>query len=121
MNLIDIVEMLVDWKAASERHDNGNIVKSIIHNVERFHLTEQLGSILLNTAEEMWPEAFEIESPGGKDQTCSYCGRRGHWRPDCPWLAVHSAYWGGRAKEALETLQDEDMKRPRSGWGNSSG
>ena len=29
MNLIDLIEMLMDWKAATLRHDNGDILKSI--------------------------------------------------------------------------------------------
>lgn len=51
MNLIDIVEMLCDWKAASERHNNGNIRKSIEVNANRFGLSPQLVRILENTAD----------------------------------------------------------------------
>lgn len=29
MNLVDIIEMFMDWKAGSERHDTGDIYKSI--------------------------------------------------------------------------------------------
>jgi hypothetical protein len=36
MNLIDIVEMLCDWKASSMRHNDGNILKSIEMNQARF-------------------------------------------------------------------------------------
>lgn len=50
MNLIDLCEMMADWKAASERHNNGNLIKSIEINAERFHITPQLKQILLNTA-----------------------------------------------------------------------
>lgn len=50
MNLIDILEMLCDWKAASERHSNGNIKKSIEINADRFGLSPQLVNILENTA-----------------------------------------------------------------------
>ena len=50
MNLIDLVEMFCDWKASSERHHNGNILKSIEVNKSRFDLSEQLGRILENTA-----------------------------------------------------------------------
>ncbi len=41
MNLIDVLEMLCDWKAASERHNNGNIRKSIEINANRFGLSPQ--------------------------------------------------------------------------------
>ncbi len=53
MNLFDIVEMLMDWKAASERHDDGNIVNSIIHNRQRFGMSNQLVDIFLNTVEHL--------------------------------------------------------------------
>ncbi len=51
MNLIDVIEMLCDWKAATTRHDDGDIGKSITINAERFGLSPQLVSILRNTAE----------------------------------------------------------------------
>lgn len=50
MNLIDLVEMLADWKAASERQQNGNLLTSIEVNAARFKMTDQLKQILLNTA-----------------------------------------------------------------------
>lgn len=50
MNLIDIVEMICDWYAASSRHDNGNIFNSIEINQERFGYSDELKSILINTA-----------------------------------------------------------------------
>ena len=49
MNLLDLVEMLMDWKAASERHNDGNIRKSIEANVDRFKISPQLVKILENT------------------------------------------------------------------------
>ena len=50
MTLIDLVEMVCDWKAASERHDNANFSKSIKHCVERFGIDPQLASIIENTS-----------------------------------------------------------------------
>jgi hypothetical protein len=50
MDLIDLIEMLIDWKAASERHNDGNIRKSIERNADRFNLSPQLVRILENTA-----------------------------------------------------------------------
>lgn len=50
MNLIDIIEMLADWKAASERQHDGNLMKSIEINAQRFNIDGQLKRILLNTA-----------------------------------------------------------------------
>lgn len=49
MNLIDLVEMLCDWKAAGMRHNDGDIHKSIEHNAQRFGIEPQLVQILLNT------------------------------------------------------------------------
>ena len=49
MNLIDLVEMLCDWKAATERHDDGDISKSLEINQSRFQISDQLQSILQNT------------------------------------------------------------------------
>jgi hypothetical protein len=53
MTLMDIIEMLLDWKAASERHSDGDIWKSIDINVKRFNIDPQLASILRNTARSM--------------------------------------------------------------------
>lgn len=50
MNLFDVIEMFVDWKAAGERGKNGNILKSIDINAKRFGISKQLKSILINTA-----------------------------------------------------------------------
>lgn len=52
MSLFDIIEMLVDWKASSERHATGDIYKSIEHNATRFGMSDQLKQIFINTAKE---------------------------------------------------------------------
>lgn len=49
MNLIDLVEMFCDWKASTERHNDGNLLKSIEINAQRFGYDDQLKKILLNT------------------------------------------------------------------------
>lgn len=53
MSLFDLVEMLLDWKAATERMKDGDIRRSIEINAERFKLSPQLKGILLNTLKEM--------------------------------------------------------------------
>lgn len=58
MDLFDIFEMLLDWQAAGERHNDGDIIDSLIKNTERFSITPQLNLILLNTVER-YPEIFE--------------------------------------------------------------
>jgi hypothetical protein len=49
MDLLDLVEMLSDWAAATKRNKNGNIHKSIEHNQTRFGISEQLSKIFTNT------------------------------------------------------------------------
>ena len=49
MNLIDLIEMFCDWKAATERHEDGNFEKSIQLNAKRFEMDPQLVSIFENT------------------------------------------------------------------------
>lgn len=51
MNLVDIVEMFCDWKAASERHNTGNLRKSIEINADRFKMSPQLVKIFENTVD----------------------------------------------------------------------
>lgn len=53
MSLLDIVEMLCDWKAATTRHADGDLRRSLEINVKRFEISEQLEHVLLNTIEEM--------------------------------------------------------------------
>ena len=53
MNLIDIIEMFCDWKAATMRHSDGDIDKSININEGRFKLSQQLFSIFKNTARDL--------------------------------------------------------------------
>ncbi|MFA5391927.1 MAG: DUF5662 family protein [Candidatus Omnitrophota bacterium] len=49
MNLIDVIEMICDWKAATLRHNDGDIKKSIEINEKRFNISPQLAMILQNT------------------------------------------------------------------------
>ena len=50
MDLFDVVEMLLDWKAASERAVHGDVVRSIDLGIDRFGIEPQLAAILRNTA-----------------------------------------------------------------------
>ena len=51
MNLLDIVEMLCDWKASGVRTSDGDIKKSIENNKERFNLSDDMISVFNNTVE----------------------------------------------------------------------
>lgn len=50
MNLVDLVEMFCDWLAATKRHADGDILKSIELNQKRFGYSDDLKMILQNTA-----------------------------------------------------------------------
>ena len=50
MNIIDIIEMLCDWKATTLRHNDGDIYKSIELNQKRYGYDNELKSIFINTA-----------------------------------------------------------------------
>jgi hypothetical protein len=49
MSLFDLIEMLCDWKAATLRHDDGDIRRSIEINQKRFGYSNDLKRIFLNT------------------------------------------------------------------------
>ena len=49
MTLLDLLEMLCDWKASSERHADGDIYRSIEINQSRFGYSDELKTILKNT------------------------------------------------------------------------
>lgn len=49
MNLIDILEMFVDWKASVRRGANGDLNRSIEINQKRFNMSDQLTQIFRNT------------------------------------------------------------------------
>ena len=49
MNLVDLIEMLCDWKAATMRHNDGDIIKSIELNQKRFGYDDEIKQIMINT------------------------------------------------------------------------
>lgn len=51
MNLVQLMEMLCDWKAATMRHADGDLGLSIDQNAERFGYGDYMRRLLLNTAE----------------------------------------------------------------------
>ena len=51
MNLLDLIEMVCDWKAAGERHGNFDLTDLINKNAVRFEMCEQLRQIVLNTVD----------------------------------------------------------------------
>lgn len=53
MTLLDLIEMLCDWLAATARHNDGDIYKSIEINQSRFGYSDEIKSILTNTVNEL--------------------------------------------------------------------
>jgi hypothetical protein len=50
------LEMFIDWVAASRRHADGNVYRSININKDRFSMSDDLVSIFKNTV-----EFFEVD------------------------------------------------------------
>ena len=60
MNLIDVIEMICDWKAASECHADGAIYRSLEINRKRFGMSDQLVSILKNTVDYLFTKTEDV-------------------------------------------------------------
>jgi len=50
MNLVQMLEMLCDWKAATMRHDDGDLKTSIEQNADRFGYGRETRNLLMHTA-----------------------------------------------------------------------
>ncbi len=63
-DLFDLLEMTMDWKAATERMrgGTGDIRKSLEINTERYKIDPQLKQILLNTINRVWPANVQPNS-----------------------------------------------------------
>jgi hypothetical protein len=53
MTLLDLAEMLSDWKAASERHGQESVETSLKAMSKRFGISKQFAAILVNTVREL--------------------------------------------------------------------
>lgn len=51
MNLVQVLEMLCDWKAATMRHNDGNLRDSIMVNADRFKYSDEFRDMLIRTAQ----------------------------------------------------------------------
>lgn len=62
MTLMEVLEMLCDWKAAGERHADGDILRSLEIGAKRFKIDPQLHAILTNTVVAMgWVSTDALE------------------------------------------------------------
>ncbi len=53
MSLVQLLEMLIDWKSSSERMRGGSVYNSIEANQKRFGYSDELKKILINTAKSL--------------------------------------------------------------------
>jgi len=53
MSLIDLIEMVCDWKADTMRHDDGDIRRSLVINTKRFNIDPAVAQLLENTINAM--------------------------------------------------------------------
>lgn len=53
MSLLGLIEMICDWKAATMRHADGDILRSVEINQKRFGYSDELKEIFLNTIREL--------------------------------------------------------------------
>jgi hypothetical protein len=80
MSLLDLIEMIVDWKAASERHADGDIEKSITINKQRFGYGDELEAIFRRTTLELYQaytqpwHCFGCGAGGCIGNFCEQCG-----------------------------------------------
>ena len=60
MSLLDVIEMLCDWRAAVDPHQDGDLYQSLLINARRAGIGEQLYAVIENTARELgWLEKAE--------------------------------------------------------------
>ena len=63
MDLIDLIEMLADWKAATERHADGSLPRSIVQNAARFGYDDRFACLLAKTAANLgWITEIEYQA-----------------------------------------------------------
>jgi hypothetical protein len=85
MSLIDLIEMFCDWKAATERHADGSLIKSIELNKKRFGYGDELERIFLRTAIELFPPHFKpwhCFGCGNGGAICNFCEMCGAGKND---------------------------------------
>ena len=80
MNLLDLLEMICDWKASSERHNDGDIFKSIEINQKRFGYSDDIKAVLRNTAEFLVKEKkiWKMMDKGLEEKAEEYAQGKGH-------------------------------------------
>jgi hypothetical protein len=95
MTLVDLIEMLADWKATTERVSHGDLRRSIRVNADRFGYGDELAQILLGTAEHFgWVPAetapAALDSRAVLESLVRMAGPEG-----IGWTAMHKALHSG--------------------------
>ena len=67
MNVLDIMELLADWKSATLRHNDGDLIRSINYNQDRFKYSDDLKQIFLNTAKLLYTYRIEYGCCDGRE------------------------------------------------------
>ncbi len=60
-DLFDLLEMFMDWKAATERHEDGDFLSSIEIHTKRGTISDQVARIFYNTSQRY---AEMLKNPG---------------------------------------------------------
>lgn len=97
MNLMQLVEMWLDWLAACKRNKNGNIYQSLEVNKDRFKISDQLYNVLLNQAD-------EVESDNRGDGSTNLFGLVEMWL-DC--VAANSR----DESKSIHSIVESDIDR----------
>lgn len=83
MSLIDLIEMFCDWKAATERHADGSLLKSIELNKKRFGYGDELESIFIRTYYELHkPKTWHCFGCGASGWDMNFCAQCGAGKND---------------------------------------
>lgn len=119
MTLVDLLEMLADWKASGERHADGSMSRSLAVSVPRFGIDPQLARILANTAVALgWLSACVLKGCDADEIGTAHggapmrCGGYGANNPGC------MANWLSADPEDLEPygeyLREQAARHPRA-------
>lgn len=88
MNLIDLIELICDWKATSTINKNDDLIKSIILGQERFKYSDEIKQLLINTAHTLYKYKFEWSQ---KDKN------------------IQNIYYKDSIKEIIECINKEEL------------
>ena len=95
MGLLDLVEMFLDWRAATLRHKTGSVGRSLAINEDRFKIPMGVANILYN---DMSPKDRGVYKKHYMDNM----GKIHHWGPPCA-----QGPWGRTGPMAIESESEK--------------